>query len=114
LYCIIYYADLHFIEKEVSMEETLGALIGKRVQELRKHRGLTQAELAEKSGVPQGNISRLERGILEHIEVVTLVDLAAGLRVKPATLLPERAPAPDKRPRRKRQPPAADAKEEAA
>jgi transcriptional regulator with XRE-family HTH domain len=92
------------------MEECIGVYIGKRVLELREHRDLTQKELAKASGVPQPNISRLERGVLDDINVSTLLGLASALRVKPQTLLPERTP----RPRRTRPAPADAGDPEAA
>lgn len=36
--------------------------IGKRIAELRKNKKMTQAELAERSGLGQGHIARLEAG----------------------------------------------------
>jgi ribosome-binding protein aMBF1 (putative translation factor) len=36
--------------------------IAVQIIELRERRGLTQAELAERSGIDQGDISRIERG----------------------------------------------------
>lgn len=36
--------------------------VGNKIRETRKSRGLTQAELAEKTGLPQSHISRLEAG----------------------------------------------------
>ena len=36
--------------------------IGKRIAELRKAKGLTQAQLAEKTGFSQSNIGRIETG----------------------------------------------------
>lgn len=36
--------------------------IGKRIAELRKSKKMTQAELAERSGLGQGHIARLEAG----------------------------------------------------
>jgi len=36
--------------------------IGKRIAELRKGKKMTQAELAERSGLGQGHIARLEAG----------------------------------------------------
>ncbi len=38
------------------------AEVGRRVRELRASRGLTQAELARKLGMPQPNVSEIERG----------------------------------------------------
>ena len=36
--------------------------IGRRIAELRKGKNMTQAELAERSGLGQGHIARLEAG----------------------------------------------------
>ena len=54
--------------------------IGKRVHELRKDAKMTQDQLADAAQVPQGNISRLERGDVEDIHVSTLLRLASSLR----------------------------------
>lgn len=40
------------------MNETLG----KQIRELRKQRGMTQVELAERAGTTQGHIARIECG----------------------------------------------------
>ena len=39
-----------------------GAAIGSRLRELRKERGLTQAELARQIGIQQSDLSRMEKG----------------------------------------------------
>ena len=57
----------------------IGVHIGKRVIELRKAAKMTQYELADAAQVPQGNISRLERGDVEDIHVSTLLRLARAL-----------------------------------
>jgi transcriptional regulator with XRE-family HTH domain len=82
------------------MTEKIGVYIGKRVLELREHRGLTQKDLAAAAGVPQPHISQLERGLFTDIQVSTLLNLAQALRVKHTTLLPEHL----LRPRRRGQP----------
>lgn len=52
----------------------------RRIRELRKERGLTQAQLAERAGLPQSYISRLENG--EHSPTAkTITKLAEGLGV---------------------------------
>ena len=48
-----------------------------RLGELRKHRGVTQAQLAELLGVAQPNVSRLERATDPHLS--TLVDFIEAL-----------------------------------
>ena len=57
----------------------IGVHIGKRVYELRKAAKMTQDELADAAQVPQGNISRLERGDVEDVHVSTLLRLARAL-----------------------------------
>jgi DNA-binding XRE family transcriptional regulator len=55
-------------------------LVGGRIRALRERAGLTQAELAQKSGLPQSHISRLENR--QHSPSrVTLEKLAAALGV---------------------------------
>ena len=42
---------------------TLKAQFGKRLQEIRRYAGLTQEELADKSGLTVESISNMERGL---------------------------------------------------
>jgi transcriptional regulator with XRE-family HTH domain len=57
----------------------IGVHIGKRVHALRKAASMTQDQLADTAQVPQGNISRLERGDVEDVHVSTLLRLARAL-----------------------------------
>jgi transcriptional regulator with XRE-family HTH domain len=68
-------------------EETLGKLIGERVQRRRKTLGMTQDQLEATSGVPQGSISRIERGVAESIQAATLLRFAQALGVSADYLL---------------------------
>jgi transcriptional regulator with XRE-family HTH domain len=52
--------------------------IGSRIAELRKIQGLTQAQLADKSGLLQSQISRIEHGKY-NITYETLTTLAKAL-----------------------------------
>ena len=56
--------------------------IGLRLRYARKHRGLTQVELAQKAGVKQASISDLERGESKSFRGVTLVSVARVLNVR--------------------------------
>lgn len=56
----------------------------------RRAAGLTQAELAERSGVAQSHISQLETGLWEP-RLGTIMALAAALGVEPGSLLPSTA-----------------------
>jgi DNA-binding XRE family transcriptional regulator len=62
-------------------------LVAGRVQWLRRKKGLTQTELAEKTGLPQSHISRIESGRLSPSRV-TLEKLAAALDVPLSQLDP--------------------------
>lgn len=55
--------------------------LGASIAEARRERGLKQRELAELSGVNQGDISRIERGVLAPT-TPTLLRLAEGLNAR--------------------------------
>jgi putative transcriptional regulator len=61
--------------------------IGPRLRQLRIDAGLTQAELAERAGVADGTISRLERGRLRDPSAQLVGKLADGLGVGVEQLL---------------------------
>lgn len=63
---------------------------GERVRRLRARRGLTQQKLAERSGLHETHISRIERGLREP-RLTTIFLVAQGLRVKVAELFEETA-----------------------
>lgn len=62
-----------------------------RLRELRKARGLTQAQLADTAGLRQGTISELETGTSQSIAFDTLDRLALALGVEPGELLERQA-----------------------
>lgn len=67
---------------------------GRRLRELRASRGLTQAQLAERSEVTVSYITRLEAG--SYAAGIDLVQkLAAALGTSAADLLPAADPPPD-------------------
>lgn len=66
----------------INKAETIGA----RVAQIRKERGLTQAELAEKIGIIQALISDYERGKLRLYDDI-IIRLATALNVSTDTLL---------------------------
>lgn len=51
-----------------------------KIKELRKEQGLTQKELAEKSGVARTIINQLETGKKELITVNTMIKLSDALK----------------------------------
>ena len=64
---------------------------GARIAELRKIRGMTLGELAEKTGVSKPTILRIETGE-NDTTVGRLIKIAEALGVSPALLLGERMP----------------------
>jgi putative transcriptional regulator len=58
----------------------------KRLKELRADRGMSQADLAEKSGLSREYIARLETG-KQDPTLTTLMKLAQALKVKVGKLL---------------------------
>ena len=54
--------------------------LGKRIRDIRKKQGLTQALLAEKSGVEPSNVSHIERAATK-LSLPTLVSIANALEV---------------------------------
>ena len=60
--------------------------IGRRIAELRKAKGLTQAQLAEKTGFSQSNIGRIETGRYSvGLDVLASIAEALGATVELVT-----------------------------
>jgi XRE family transcriptional regulator, fatty acid utilization regulator len=60
--------------------------LGKNLRAAREQLGLTQEQVAERSGVQAGEVSRIERGKRDP-KVTTLERLAKAVEVKPGRLL---------------------------
>lgn len=65
--------------------------VGHKIQMLRQASGLTQARLAEKTNIPQGAISNIEKGERD-MTVSTLVNLCAAMGVSPAEVFESHSP----------------------
>lgn len=63
-------------------------LVGRNVERLRRAKGMTQEQLAERSGFSQQYISGLENG-QRNPTVVTLYEIACAIDVSPVDLLTE-------------------------
>jgi transcriptional regulator with XRE-family HTH domain len=59
---------------------------GKNLLAARKKLGLTQEQVAERSGVQAGEVSRMERGLRDP-KVSTVKKLAAAVEIAPGRLL---------------------------
>lgn len=60
--------------------------LGKNLRAARKKLDLTQEQVAERSGVQAGEVSRIERGLRDP-QVSTVEKLAAAVQVSPGRLL---------------------------
>lgn len=69
--------------------------IGKRLREFRDQAKLSQEQLAYKSGVPQGTISRIENAVHGDVEVTTISALAHSLGMTTSELIGEKDPTSD-------------------
>ena len=63
-------------------------LDGARLRELRRRRGLTQAELARQAGLSAATVARLEHGTRAPCRGRTLARLAAALGEQMAAITP--------------------------
>lgn len=62
-------------------------MIGKNILRLRKEKGLTQAELANKAGVISQTIYKYEKGIVTNIPSDVIERIAYALEVSPAEIM---------------------------
>ncbi len=61
--------------------------VGKKIKTIRKQKGITQEEIADKSGMHVSTLGRIERGE-SNPPLQTLNKIAQALRVKPKEILP--------------------------
>ncbi len=60
--------------------------LGKKVRGLRNHKFLSQEELAQKSGLSQSEVSKIETGQFKGLNQETITSLATGLEITPEIL----------------------------
>jgi len=70
----------------MASDSSLLRALGKRVRELRKERGYSQEKLAERAGIHENHVRRIEGGTANPSYVV-LVKLAKALGVTPGELM---------------------------
>jgi DNA-binding XRE family transcriptional regulator len=58
--------------------ELLAEVLGRRLAEIRRSRGLTQEQVAERMGVTKGRVSHIERGEISGQEVLIRYVAALG------------------------------------
>lgn len=69
---------------EAGKEVLLAAAIGHRLAEVRRVRGLTQQQVADRMGVTKGRISQIEQGKVSGQEVIARFAAALGGRLHQA------------------------------
>ncbi|RDI49060.1 helix-turn-helix domain-containing protein [Nocardia mexicana] len=65
-------------------EELLAQVVGHRLAEIRKARGFTQQDIADRMGVTKGRISQIEQGKVSGQEVIARFAEALGGRLHQA------------------------------
>ena len=69
---------------EVGKQELLATVVGHRLAEVRRIRGLTQQQVAELMGITKGRVSQIEQGKISGQEVVARYAAALGGRLHQA------------------------------
>ncbi|MGW9192825.1 helix-turn-helix domain-containing protein [Micromonospora chersina] len=65
-------------------QELLAEVVGHRLAEVRRARGLTQQQVADRMGVTKGRVSQIEQGKISGQEVVARFAAALGGRLHQA------------------------------
>lgn len=65
-------------------QELLAQVVGQRLAQLRRARGFTQAQVAERMGVTKGRVSQIEQGKVSGQEVLARYAAALGGRLHQA------------------------------
>jgi DNA-binding XRE family transcriptional regulator len=69
---------------EAGKQELLAEVIGHRLAEVRRARGLTQQQVAERMGVTKGRVSQIEQGKVSGQDVLARFAMALGGRLHQA------------------------------
>ena len=69
---------------QAGKEELLAEVIGHRLAEVRRSRGLTQQQVAERMGVTKGRVSQIEQGKISGQDVLARFAAALGGRLHQA------------------------------
>lgn len=69
---------------EAGKQELLAQVVGHRLAEIRRARGFTQQQIAERMGVSKGRVSQIEQGKISGQEVLARFAAALGGRLHQA------------------------------
>jgi DNA-binding XRE family transcriptional regulator len=69
---------------EEGKQELLATVVGHRLAEIRRARGLTQQQVADRMGVTKGRVSQIEHGLISGQDIVARYAVALGGRLHQA------------------------------
>lgn len=69
---------------DAGKQELLATVVGHRLAEIRRTRGLTQQQVAERMGVTKGRVSQIEQGKISGQDVLARYAAAIGGRLHQA------------------------------
>ena len=69
---------------ETGKQELLAEVLGHRLSEVRRARGLTQQQVAERMGITKGRVSQIEQGKISGQDVLVRFAAALGGRLHQA------------------------------
>ncbi|NMO50784.1 helix-turn-helix transcriptional regulator [Actinoplanes sp. TBRC 11911] len=69
---------------EAGKQELLATVVGHRLSQIRRDRGLTQQQVADRMGVTKGRISQIEQGKISGQDVLARYAAALGGRLHQA------------------------------
>jgi DNA-binding XRE family transcriptional regulator len=69
---------------DAGKQEMLATVVGHRLAEIRRTRGLTQQQVAERMGVTKGRVSQIEQGKISGQDVLARYAAAIGGRLHQA------------------------------
>ncbi|WP_341717890.1 helix-turn-helix transcriptional regulator [Micromonospora sp. FIMYZ51] len=69
---------------DAGKQELLATIVGHRLAEIRRTRGLTQQQVAERMGVTKGRVSQIEQGKISGQDVLARYAAAIGGRLHQA------------------------------
>jgi transcriptional regulator with XRE-family HTH domain len=72
------------VSAEAGKQELLATVVGHRLAEVRRVRGLTQQQVADRMGVTKGRVSQIEQGKISGQDVVARYAAALGGRLHQA------------------------------
>jgi DNA-binding XRE family transcriptional regulator len=69
---------------DAGKQELLSTVVGQRLAEVRRTRGLTQQQVADRMGITKGRVSQIERGKISGQDVLARFAVALGGRLHQA------------------------------